>query len=109
MSLTAVTLQTGMRSFRKGDVTASVEEFDEAMRLDPELRPYLWQRGLSFFYAGSTFAHFVWDDTLRMRGPERLTCNASCCRPHWLSPGDLFPWHYSPKLIDTGIILVPLC
>ncbi|CAL5221290.1 g3456 [Coccomyxa viridis] len=44
-------VQTGMRSFRRGDVAASVKEFDEAMRLDPELRPYLWQRGLSLFYA----------------------------------------------------------
>ena len=43
-----------MQSFRKGDVAASVKDFDEAMRLDPELRPYLWQRGLSLYYAGES-------------------------------------------------------
>ena len=42
-----------MRSFRKGNVAKSVEEFGEALRLDPASRPYLWQRGLSLFYAGA--------------------------------------------------------
>ena len=47
-------MQSGMRSFRKCDVTGSIQAFDEALRLDPAIRPYLWQRGLSLYYAGDT-------------------------------------------------------
>ena len=46
-------MQNGMRSFRKGDVAGSIQAFDEALRLDPAIRPYLWQRGLSLYYAGN--------------------------------------------------------
>ncbi|CAK0781503.1 hypothetical protein CVIRNUC_005390 [Coccomyxa viridis] len=47
----ATLVQSGMRSFRKCDVTGSIQAFDEALRLDPAIRPYLWQRGLSLYYA----------------------------------------------------------
>ena len=54
-------MQDGMRSFRKSDVAGSIKAFDEALRLDPAIRPYLWQRGLSLYYAGdhlqAMFAH----------------------------------------------------
>ena len=49
-----VHMQSGMRSFRNCDVTGSIQAFDEALRLDPAIRPYLWQRGLSLYYAGDT-------------------------------------------------------
>lgn len=58
-ALTGSSVQNGMRSFRKGDVAASVKEFDEAMRLDPGLRPYLWQRGLSLYYAGTPLSNHL--------------------------------------------------
>ena len=52
-------MQIGMDSFRRGNVASSVNEFDEALRLDPTLRPYLWQRGLSLFYAGALHASLL--------------------------------------------------
>ncbi|KXS13219.1 hypothetical protein M427DRAFT_156882 [Gonapodya prolifera JEL478] len=41
----------GMRLFVGGDIAASIRAFDDAMRLDPKIRPRLWQRGLSLYYA----------------------------------------------------------
>jgi hypothetical protein len=29
-----------------------VQDFDRALALQPQLRPYLWQRGLSLYYLG---------------------------------------------------------
>lgn len=36
--------------FRQGDVPGSVTEFDNAIKLDPRQKAYLWQRGLSLYY-----------------------------------------------------------
>ena len=47
-------MQSGMDKFRRADVNGSLEDFDSAMALDPQLRPYLWQRGLSLYYAGTS-------------------------------------------------------
>lgn len=41
----------GMEAFRKGDVKGSIALFNEALELDPRQKPYLWQRGLSLYYA----------------------------------------------------------
>ncbi len=41
----------GMERFRRGDVEGSIELFDVAEKNLPQLRPYLWQRGLSYYYA----------------------------------------------------------
>ncbi len=41
-----------MDKFRRADVKGSLEDFNRALSLDPAIRPYLWQRGLSLFYAG---------------------------------------------------------
>eukprot|EP00850_Spirogloea_muscicola_P004318 SM000018S03683 [mRNA] locus=s18:747846:750841:- [translate_table: standard] len=41
----------GMELFRKGDIAASLAEFDCVLELDLAQRPYLWQRGLSLYYA----------------------------------------------------------
>ena len=42
----------------------SIQAFDEALHLDPAIRPYLWQRGLSLYYAGDHLeamqAHAAW-------------------------------------------------
>lgn len=45
-------VRTGMQKFRKNEVEASVQDFDRALALQPQLRPYLWQRGLSLYYLG---------------------------------------------------------
>ncbi|CAL8468507.1 g8047 [Coccomyxa elongata] len=44
-------VQSGMDKFRRADVEGSLEDFNRALSLDPAIRPYLWQRGLSLFYA----------------------------------------------------------
>src|SRR5919108_699695 len=44
-------LQRGMASFRLGDIAASIEDFDRAEHLNPALTPYLWQRGVAYYYA----------------------------------------------------------
>lgn len=39
--------------FRQGDVQGSIEYFDEALAIGgTKIEPYLWQRGLSLYYAG---------------------------------------------------------
>eukprot|EP00270_Netrium_digitus_P017637 TRINITY_DN6520_c0_g1_i2.p1 TRINITY_DN6520_c0_g1~~TRINITY_DN6520_c0_g1_i2.p1 ORF type:complete len:303 (+),score=44.84 TRINITY_DN6520_c0_g1_i2:192-1100(+) len=46
-----VATRKGMQLFVKGDVEGSLAEFDRALELDADHRPFLWQRGLSLFYA----------------------------------------------------------
>ena len=41
----------GMQRFRVGDVLGSIEAFNVAEMKDSSVRPFLWQRGLSFYYA----------------------------------------------------------
>jgi tetratricopeptide (TPR) repeat protein len=43
----------GMEMFRKGEVSKSIDLFDRADALQPDgsLHPFLWQRGLSLYYA----------------------------------------------------------
>ena len=41
----------GMQLFRQADIHGSIEKFDQAERLDASLRPFLWQRGISYYYA----------------------------------------------------------
>jgi len=40
----------GMIEFRNGDIKHSLKLFDEAIKLKPTIKPYLWQRGLSLYY-----------------------------------------------------------
>ena len=41
----------GSAHFMAGDMEASIEAFDEAIRLDPSAEPHHWQRGISYYYA----------------------------------------------------------
>lgn len=43
-------VQLGMIYFKQGDVENSIELFDRAERMDKSLTPYLWQRGISYYY-----------------------------------------------------------
>ena len=43
-------IRKGMQSFRDGDVSSSLMYFDRADESDGSLRPYLWQRGISYYY-----------------------------------------------------------
>jgi lipoprotein NlpI len=44
-------VQRGMVSFQLGEVAASIDDFDRAEPLNPTLTPYLWQRGIAYYYA----------------------------------------------------------
>lgn len=44
-------IQRGMVNFKLAKIPQSIQDFDTAEKLDPRLTPYLWQRGLSFYYA----------------------------------------------------------
>ena len=44
-------VSTGMRLFKDNKVEESVQAFDDVIKVQPGARPYLWQRGLSLFYA----------------------------------------------------------
>lgn len=48
-----ILVSQGMEAFRKGDIRGSIDLFDEADSRAPDgsLTPYLWQRGLSLYYA----------------------------------------------------------
>jgi len=42
----------GVRMFEQNQVERSVECFDQLIKLSPPAKPFLWQRGLSLYYAG---------------------------------------------------------
>ncbi len=42
----------GMQRFRENKIADSIRDFDRAAELDPQTAPYLWQRGISDYYAG---------------------------------------------------------
>ncbi|BAZ08420.1 hypothetical protein NIES4071_02250 [Calothrix sp. NIES-4071] len=44
-------IQRGMINFQLAKINESIADFDQAEKLDPSLKPYLWQRGLSYYYA----------------------------------------------------------
>ncbi len=41
----------GMVQFKLANIAASIADFDRAEELDASITPYLWQRGLSYYYA----------------------------------------------------------
>ncbi|CAM9329842.1 unnamed protein product [Chrysoparadoxa australica] len=41
----------GTTAFKQGHIEESIKLFDEALEKEPRLSPYLWQRGLSLYYA----------------------------------------------------------
>lgn len=45
-------VKRGMIYFKLAQIDESIQDFDRAATLDPLLTPYLWQRGLSYYYAG---------------------------------------------------------
>ena len=45
--------QAGMEAFRENRVAESIDLFDAAEARNPKYRTRLWQRGLSYYYAGN--------------------------------------------------------
>ncbi|WP_371417469.1 hypothetical protein [Anabaena sp. UHCC 0187] len=44
-------IRRGMIYFKLAKIEDSIQDFDTAERLDVNITPYLWQRGLSYYYA----------------------------------------------------------
>ncbi|MEA5578998.1 hypothetical protein [Anabaena sp. UHCC 0451] len=44
-------IRRGMVYFQLAKIQESIQDFDTAEKLDSKLTPYLWQRGLSYYYA----------------------------------------------------------
>ena len=44
-------IQRGMTYFKLGHIAEAIADFDHAEHLNPALTPYLWQRGLAYYYA----------------------------------------------------------
>lgn len=44
-------VRRGMAHFKLAHIEASIQDFDRAEQLDSRLTPYLWQRGLAYYYA----------------------------------------------------------
>ena len=42
----------GMQRFRNNKIAESIRDFDQAAKLEPRIASHLWQRGISFYYAG---------------------------------------------------------
>ena len=45
-------VRIGMEEFRAGKIEDSIKSFEAAARVQPNLRPQLWQLGISYYYAG---------------------------------------------------------
>ena len=41
----------GMELFRQGNIEGSIQKFDLSIPNSPEVKSYLWQRGISYYYA----------------------------------------------------------
>lgn len=41
-------VRRGMVYFKLANIEASIQDFDQAEKLDANITPYLWQRGLSY-------------------------------------------------------------
>lgn len=44
-------IRRGMVHFQLAKIDESIKDFDTAEKIDTRLKPYLWQRGLSYYYA----------------------------------------------------------
>ncbi|NJR64976.1 MAG: hypothetical protein HC772_06120 [Leptolyngbyaceae cyanobacterium CRU_2_3] len=44
-------VQRGMARFKLAMIPESIQDFDRSEQLDANITPYLWQRGLSYYYA----------------------------------------------------------
>lgn len=43
-------IRRGMTWFKLAQIAESIDDFDRAEQLQPDVVPYLWQRGLSYYY-----------------------------------------------------------
>jgi tetratricopeptide (TPR) repeat protein len=74
-------IRRGMVYFKLAQIPESIGDFDRAEALDPRVKPHLWQRGLSYYYAGEFQAgadQFEIDLTVNSRDAEEAIWRYLC-------------------------------
>ncbi|HEY9853264.1 MAG TPA: hypothetical protein V6D28_27580 [Leptolyngbyaceae cyanobacterium] len=74
-------IRRGMVNFKLAKIDESIEDFDTAEKLDRNVSPYLWQRGLSFYYAerfGEGAKQFELDLTVNSQDVEETVWRYLC-------------------------------
>lgn len=74
-------VSNGVTAFRRGDVAESVAQFDAALAESPVLGQYLWQRGISLYYAeryADGAAQFAADVALNPNDTEESIWHMLC-------------------------------
>ncbi len=77
----AAYVRRGMVNFKLAKIYESIRDFDRAEQIDPKLRPRLWQRGLSFYYANrfaEGVAQFEIDLTVNAQDVEETVWRYLC-------------------------------
>lgn len=96
-------VRCGMAQFKLGQITDSIQSFDRAEQWAPQITPYLWQRGLSYYYAEQFEAgvrQFEVDLTVNRQDVEetvwRLLCQTRS--QGWaVAQADLRPVSHDPR------------
>ena len=71
----------GMVKFKLANIDESIADFDTAEQLEPSITPYLWQRGLSYYYANrftEGASQFEVDLTVNSRDVEETVWRYLC-------------------------------
>jgi lipoprotein NlpI len=96
-------IQRGMALFQLGNIAAAIGDFDRAEQLNPALTPYLWQRGIAYYYAErfeDGARQFETDLTVNAHDIEetlwRYLCQAQA-RGAPAARQDLLPVHNDPR------------
>jgi tetratricopeptide (TPR) repeat protein len=74
-------IRRGMVNFQLAKIDDSIQDFDRAEKLEPRLKPYLWQRGLSYYYAerfAEGAAQFELDLTVNAQDVEETVWRYLC-------------------------------
>jgi tetratricopeptide (TPR) repeat protein len=79
-----------MSKFRQADIDGSLEDFNQALQLDPAIRPYLWQRGLSLFYAGKLPGPIISMTRSLFCMVRGIQCRAVTCAEKWKEAAQQF-------------------
>jgi tetratricopeptide (TPR) repeat protein len=102
-------VQRGMTYFKMGRIAAAIADFDRAEQLNPALTPYLWQRGLAYYYA-ERFAEgavqFARDLAVNGQDVEetvwRYLCQARLQGPH-AARAALLPVRHDPRPVMAWV------
>ncbi|MGC8714419.1 MAG: tetratricopeptide repeat protein [Leptodesmis sp.] len=102
-------VRRGMAHFKLAQIAASIQDFDRAEQLDSRLTPYLWQRGLSYYYAErfeDGVLQFEIDLTVNSQDVEetvwRYLCLARCRGPEQ-AQATLLPVRNDPRRFMAAI------